>query len=84
MRWMLGPKQREERNEGKKGKAGCNLSALEVRRTRTEEAKGNFDGAAKFKMQDDIQNQQEKAHGSKALQKIHIADAINTNVPALF
>lgn len=81
---MLGPKQKEERNESKKGKAGCNLSALEVRRMRTEEATGNFDGAGKCKMQDDIHNQQDKAHGSNALQKIHIADAINTNVPALF
>lgn len=59
----------------RRGRQG-NLTALEVKRTRSEEATGNFDGVTMFEMQDHIQNKQEKAHTSTALQKIHIADAV--------
>lgn len=57
---------------------------MEVRGKRSEEATGNFDGAAMYKMQYHIQSLREKAHGITALQKIRISNAINTNVPALF
>lgn len=56
----------------------------EVRGKRSEGATGPFDVAAMFKMQRHIKSLWEKAHSSTTLQEIHIANAINANVPVLF
>lgn len=77
---MKGPRQEKERSEGEKGNSGRDLSVLEFRGRRSEEAASNFGGAVMLQMLDHRESTLEK---SATAENTH-SRCINTDEVLLF